>query len=90
MHRFLPGVGWLLDKTGARAVPVFINGSFEAWPPGRALPRPRPIEVRFGEPIEVADLKRGATDNVHGAIAERLREAVVALGSTKAPTRATK
>ena len=85
LHRFLPGVGWLLDKTGAQAVPVFIKGSFEAWPPGRALPRPRPIEVRFGEPIEVADLKRDASDNVHGAMADRLREAVAALGVDQCP-----
>jgi long-chain acyl-CoA synthetase len=82
LHRFLPGVGWLLDKTRARALPVFIEGSFEAWPPGRSVPRPRPIEVRFGEPIEAPELKRDADDNVHGAMAEQLREAVAALGAS--------
>jgi long-chain acyl-CoA synthetase len=85
LHRFLPGVGWLLDKTGARVLPVFIEGTFEAWPPGKTLPRPRPLEVRFGEPIEVAKLKGNATDNVHMAMAERLHEAVAALGSSARP-----
>jgi long-chain acyl-CoA synthetase len=83
LHRFLPGVGWLLDKTGARALPVLIGGTFEAWPPNRTLPRPRPVEVRFGEPIEVADLKRDAADQVHIAMAEQLRDAVAALGSSR-------
>jgi long-chain acyl-CoA synthetase len=83
LHRFLPGVGWLLDKTGARALPVSIGGTFEAWPPNRTLPRPRPVEVRFGEPIEVADLKRDAADQVHIAMAEQLRDAVAALGSSR-------
>lgn len=85
VHHFLPGVGWLLDKTGARAVPVLIKGTFEAWPLGRTLPRPRSIEIWFGEPIEAAELKRGADDNIHAAMAERLREAVVALEPTATP-----
>ena len=39
LHRFLPGAGLLIERTGVPAVPVFIGGSFEAWPPGRSLPR---------------------------------------------------
>ena len=48
LHRFLPGAGLLIERTGVPAVPVFIGGSFEAWPPGRTLPRLRPLLVRFG------------------------------------------
>ena len=35
MHRFLPGAGLLLERTGVPAVPVFIGGTYDAWPPGR-------------------------------------------------------
>jgi long-chain acyl-CoA synthetase len=82
LHRFLPGVGWLLDKTGARAQPVLAQGTFEAWPPDRKLPRPGRVEVRFGEPIEAPRLKRDGDDNVHAAMADRLREAVAALAAS--------
>jgi long-chain acyl-CoA synthetase len=82
LHRFLPGVGWLLDKTGARALPIFIEGTFEALPPGRVLPRLHRVAVRFGEPIDAAELERDAADQAHTAMAERLREAVAALGAS--------
>ena len=39
MHRFLPGAGLLIERTGVPAVPIWIGGSFAAWPPGRAWPR---------------------------------------------------
>ena len=57
MHRFLRGAGLLIERTGVPAVPVWIEGTFEAWPPGRAClcgrirwhplrPRRSPISIR--------------------------------------------
>ena len=37
-------------------VPAVITGAYEAWPIHRRFPRPWPIRVRFGPPMEVADL----------------------------------
>lgn len=34
-------------------VPVVIDGSFQAWPKWRKLPRLRPITVMYGQPLEV-------------------------------------
>ena len=85
MHRFLPGAGLLIQKTGAPAVPVLITGSYEAWPATRRLPRLHPIRLRFGEPLMLAD-SEPETDDMEGPerIAERLREAVAALGGAAA------
>jgi long-chain acyl-CoA synthetase len=80
-QRFLPGAGLLIQKTRAPAVPVFITGTFEAWPATRRLPRIHPIRLRFGPPAMLAD-SAPETDDMEGPerIAERLRDAVIALG----------
>lgn len=85
LQPFLPGVGLLLERTGAAALPVFIGGSFAAWPPDRSWPRLHPIEIRFGEPLRLEDLdddagKPGDASNRHAAIAEHLEQAVARLG----------
>jgi long-chain acyl-CoA synthetase len=91
MHRFLPGAGLLLERTGAPAVPVFIGGSFDAWPPGRRLPRLRPLLVRFGRPLSFAAEEAGEAEQAgerrgsaaaaerHRQIADQLHDAVAAL-----------
>lgn len=51
---FRVGVGHLLLKTGARALPVAISGTLEAWPRGRMFPRRRAISVHIGQPWKPA------------------------------------
>jgi long-chain acyl-CoA synthetase len=81
MQRFLPGAGLLIQKTRAPAVPVLIAGSYEAWPATRRLPRLHPIRLCFGEPLMLAESEPEG-DDMEGPerIAERLRDAVIALG----------
>ncbi|HSA83123.1 MAG TPA: AMP-binding protein [Geminicoccaceae bacterium] len=79
LHRFLPGAGLLIERTGVPAVPVFIGGSFEAWPPGRTLPRLRRILVRFGRPIPFERDDSLPNGERHRQIADRLHDAVAAL-----------
>jgi long-chain acyl-CoA synthetase len=81
LQPFLPGVGWLIEKTGVATVPVFIEGTHEALPPGRRRPRLRPVRVRFGPAISAHELLAGDdTQERHAAAAERLRAAVARLG----------
>jgi 1-acyl-sn-glycerol-3-phosphate acyltransferase len=47
-----PGAALLSVRTGAPVVPVAIAGTARAWPPGRRWPRPAPVTVRVGEPID--------------------------------------
>jgi long-chain acyl-CoA synthetase len=77
---FLPGIGLLLKTTGARAVPVRISGTFDAWPRSRRWPRPRHLSIAFGRPIGAEELaRRGEGNDVNVRIASALREAVVEL-----------
>jgi 1-acyl-sn-glycerol-3-phosphate acyltransferase len=54
------GVGLIARRAGAGAdvviVPAVIVGSFEAWPIFRKWPRPHPICVEYGPPINLANL----------------------------------
>ena len=56
LQRFLPGIGALVEKHTVPIVPVYINGSFSAWPIARKFPRLRRITVRFGEAIQPRSL----------------------------------
>ncbi len=50
-------------------VPIYIKGSFEAWPKGRKIMRPRKIEVRIGDAINSKNQDtQGLTGLLEGAI----------------------
>ena len=73
-----PGAGMLAVMSGAPVVPVYVSGTGRALPPGRALPRPTRVSVRFGPPLifkTVGDDRRKeryreATEEVMRAIAQ--------------------
>jgi 1-acyl-sn-glycerol-3-phosphate acyltransferase len=48
-----PGVIAIAARAGVAIVPAGVRGAFEAFPRDAALPRPRPVHVRFGRPLAV-------------------------------------
>ncbi|MBV8131531.1 MAG: AMP-binding protein [Alphaproteobacteria bacterium] len=82
LQRFLPGVGQLLLRSGAPAVPALIKGAFEALPRGRRVPRIHPITVVFASPEPVEILRGAGTGRTdEERIADALRQRVIALGA---------
>jgi hypothetical protein len=62
------------------AVPVWIEGTFEAWPPGRRLPRAHRVSIRIGAPVTLAELDPdGDGEDRYRRVAERLRGVVAGL-----------
>jgi len=87
LQRFLPGIGQLLLRSGAPALPAYIGGAFEALPRGRRIPHTRQITVAFGfpEPVEILRVAgTGRTDEER--IAGALRQRVIALGPASGVT----
>ena len=81
--RFRPGVSLLLQASGARVVPAWIEGAGHALPPGRLLPRPMPLAVRFGTPIDAEQLEQeGAGETAEERVADALRARVCALAES--------
>ena len=88
LQHFLPGIGQLLLRNRAPAVPVLIGGTFEAWPRNRRLPRLRPLTVTFGDPVSIEALRgsgTGATDEERVADALRRRLAAIAANGRVSP-----
>jgi len=87
LQRFLPAIGQLLPRSGAPAVPAFIEGAFEALPRGRRVPKVHQITVVFGHPESVDVLRiagTGRTDEER--IASALRQRVAALAGSSPTT----
>ena len=81
LQRFLPGIGLLVERSGAAVAPAHIAGTFESMPRTARAPRPGRVTVTFGPPIPAARLLApGGDPDPHRRVAERLRDAVAALG----------
>lgn len=73
-----PGAGMLAVMSGAAVVPVHVSGSGRALPPGRMIPRPAKVRIRFGPPLhfkaahdeERKERYREATREIMRAIAQ--------------------
>jgi 1-acyl-sn-glycerol-3-phosphate acyltransferase len=72
------GAGRLVVEHGVPLVPIGVEGSYNAMPPGRLWPRRHPVTVRFGAPI------RALPDEDHKAVTTRL---AVALAELRSPDR---
>jgi len=82
LQRFLPGIGQLLLRSGAPAVPAYICGAFEALPRGRRVPNIHQITVAFG-PLEPVEILRaaGAGRTDEERTADALRQRVIELAA---------
>ncbi len=83
LQRFLPGVGEIVAsvETGAGRdlpiVPLYLAGTFDAWPRHRALPRPKRVIAVIGRPVNAAQMARaGRGESEAERIAEALQRAV--------------
>lgn len=75
LQEFKRGIGMLLKHCPVPVMPVAIRGAHEAYPPGRILPRPRPVAVGFGKPLDPARLaSEGEGATAEDRIAAALRQ----------------
>jgi long-chain acyl-CoA synthetase len=82
LQSFEPGVGMLLDHFRVPVAPVFIHGTYEAMPPGKALVRPKKITIIFGQPLDVSDLEQqGESEEPQDRLVEALHDRVAELGN---------
>jgi long-chain acyl-CoA synthetase len=71
-----PGIGMLLQRYPVPVVPVRLQGTREALPPGHYLPRPgREIRILFGKPLDPHELEhKGEGDEPYQRITSALHE----------------
>lgn len=83
VKEFKKGIGILVKNVKVPVLPLYIKGSFEAWPRPKKIPKLYPIKVIFGKPCYEDELQElgyslGAKDD-YEAIAMGLRKKVVEL-----------
>jgi long-chain acyl-CoA synthetase len=75
LQAFQPGIGRLVNETGAAVVPCWIEGAMNSMSRTGHFPWPAKIEVRFGKPIagltgtpeDIARIVHDAVDEISGA-----------------------
>ncbi|MFF9310388.1 lysophospholipid acyltransferase family protein [Streptomyces sp. NPDC014748] len=74
------GVAVMAIEAGAPVVPCAMIGTFEAQPPGRVVPRIRPVVIRFGEPLDFSRFA-GMTEQkaVLRAVTDEIMYAILSL-----------
>jgi long-chain acyl-CoA synthetase len=81
--KFKKGFGVLAKETGAKLVPVAIEGAHEAWASTAKYPKCYPIRVRFGKPLLAEDLEKEGlamgSQNSYDAICVAARKALMEL-----------
>ncbi|BDG01919.1 AMP-binding protein [Anaeromyxobacter oryzae] len=84
MRAFYPTAGYLALQCDVDVLPVWIAGTRAALPPGATLPKRTDLEVWFGPPIPVAELRRRTAalprSDAYKAATEVMEDAVRALG----------
>jgi len=73
-----PGIIAMAARAGVPIVPAGVRGAFEAFPRDARLPLPRPVRVRFGEPMAVPEAAVADRDEQLRVLA-RLMQAIEAL-----------
>ncbi|GAA3292304.1 lysophospholipid acyltransferase family protein [Streptomyces cinereospinus] len=74
------GVAVMALTAGVPVVPCAMIGTFEAQPPGKVVPRIRPVAIRFGEPLDFS--RHAGMENekaVLRAVTDEIMYAVLAL-----------
>jgi 1-acyl-sn-glycerol-3-phosphate acyltransferase len=81
IKEFKRGVGVLIKELNVDVVPVYIRGTQNAWPAGKAFPRFAKVEVIFGEKISVEELtaNQPAETDTYQNIANNLRQKLINL-----------
>ena len=78
MARFRSGIGRLVVGTDLPVVPCHLTGGTQAWPKGKAFPRPRQLRLRVGAPQTFEHLEKNSESVQH--ICSDLEERVAKLG----------
>ena len=74
---FRPGIGMLLERFEVPVIPVVIDGTHKALPPGKLIPSPGSLNIRFGEPLDPGVLaENGEGDSDSARIVDALHEKV--------------
>ncbi|TKS60576.1 MAG: hypothetical protein EWM72_01310 [Nitrospira sp.] len=88
LNPFRSGIGILACELGIPVIPIWIDGTFHAWPVGARWPRRHPISLAVGPPVivtqELIGQWRRQGRDPYQAATQAIRDAIVALAPAPA------
>ncbi len=84
IQRARDGVGYLAMVSGAPVVPIYMRGTFRAWPWHQRLPRHHACEISIGESVPFSRNLHPSREQCQVA-ARRIMQAVAHLGGEEYP-----
>jgi long-chain acyl-CoA synthetase len=80
VKEFRKGIGILLKESGAKVLPMYLDGAYSSWPRTRVIPLPSRVTVLIGPCLEVRELESGpASEDMYMRVAKNLQQKVVEL-----------
>ncbi len=76
------GVAFLAWRSGAPVIPAAIVGAHEAMPVGTMIPRPLPVQVRFGEALRFPETAGRPEKETLVRFADEVMQAISVLGAS--------
>jgi 1-acyl-sn-glycerol-3-phosphate acyltransferase len=71
------GIGLLVIKSTAPVIPIRIRGTFEAYSRNMSIPRPRPVSIRFGRPLNFEGLREESKSCTKPRLKEIYRQVAI-------------
>jgi 1-acyl-sn-glycerol-3-phosphate acyltransferase len=81
MGRFRSGIGHLVAGTNLPVLPCHLEGGLKAWPKGKVVPRPYPLQLKIGAPRLYGHLQK--TSASVKQICRDLEKSVAELGKAE-------
>jgi 1-acyl-sn-glycerol-3-phosphate acyltransferase len=71
------GIGFLAIKSQAYVLPVYIQGSYEAFPKGKKFFRCKPVKVHYGKPfVPAMDKELTAAEDPYAAVSRKIMDRI--------------
>ncbi len=81
-----PGIGVIVEATGCRVVPAYLDGTYQALPTEASWIRCHPVRVLFGKPIDFsADARRFQGKEFYQHVSRTVMERIAELGQVPPP-----
>lgn len=85
-----PGVGMIVAATGCPVIPAYLEGTFDALPPGARWIRLRPIRVTYGAPMTFTSLLNewdgeSKKKDLYQRISQEIMDRIAALEGVASP-----
>lgn len=68
-----PGFLSVAKRSGVPLLPVVVEGAFESWPKGQAVPMPKVIQVEIGQAITAEEIESSTEQEIMAELDRRLR-----------------